>query len=181
MLDVFADAFEVDGSLRDLVVLATSLDDWQILFDELRTKNYDLTFVCGNSHALPQGVDELLLPRRLDDPCPSLSLRLGANTLNCHFYQPDEIEFDIDPRDVTSEDNFLEITDFMRTIGKRLKKDVILAEENQHDLVLIRYRHELDDVVPGSWLNMRQRYQKATPEEFANFLKKHRNRLRPKE
>jgi hypothetical protein len=155
MLDVFADAFEVDGSLRDLVVVDTSIEDWLTIYEELRSKNHDLTFECGDSQTLPPSVRELLV-RGPHDQCPSLSLKMDANTLNCHFYQTEEIEFDLDPRDISTEANFFEITDFMRKIGKLLSKDVIITEENQHDLVFIRYRHEQDDIVAGPRLNTRQ-------------------------
>ena len=99
--------------------------------------------------------------------------------LNCSFYAEDEIEFDLDPRDVSSEDEFLRVMDFMRLIGKRLAKDVLLTEENAHDFVLIQYRHEHDDIVPGASLNTRFPGREPTSAEAENFFKAVRNQDRP--
>jgi hypothetical protein len=172
MLDKFADAFYVDGSLRDIIVSNTTIDDWEKLYDELKAGQYDLTYECGGSHSLAPNVREIFVKRGMHDTCPALSLKLGANTLNCFFRCEEEIEFDLAPRDVSSEEEVWRITDFMRTVGKRLGKDVCLTEENAHDFELIRYRHEEDDIVPGSSLNTREPFREATPEEIADFLSK---------
>jgi len=172
MLEKFADAFFVDGSLRDIIVSDTTIDDWQKVYDELRSGKYDLAYECGTSHVPPTDVCELLAGRGLQDERPRLSVKCGANTLNCFFYGEDEIEFDLDPRDVTSEDEFLKIIDFMRMIGQRLRKDVSLTEENVHEAELIRYRHEENDIVAGSWLNTREPFREATSVEIADFFSK---------
>jgi hypothetical protein len=85
----------------------------------------------------------------------------------------------LDPRDVSSEDEFLRVVDFMRMIGKRLAKDVLLTEESAHGYALIRYRHDQDDIVPGASLNTRTPYSEATTEDIENFLKAVRNQDRP--
>lgn len=149
MLEKFAFAFEVDGSLRDLIVLETTIDDWETLYKELTTKGYDLSFECGDSDTFPRNVREIFGARGPDNPFPLLRLRLGANTLNTTFHCQDEIEFDLDPRDVSSQEEFLKLIDFMRVAGSLLKKDVLLTPEGRHDWTLMRYRHEQDDVVPN--------------------------------
>jgi hypothetical protein len=171
MLGKFADAFFVDGSLRDIIVSDTKIDDWEAMYEELTVRGFDMVFECGDSHALPQNLGELLSVRRQDDPCPRLSVIVGAIKFNCFFFSEDEIEFDLHPRDVSSEDAFLKVVDFMRTIGRRLAKDVILTDENAHDCVLIRYRHVQDDIVPGASLNTRVPYRELTSEEAENFFK----------
>lgn len=176
MLDKFVDAFFVDGSLRDIIVSNTTIDDWEKLYQELKVGKYDLLFECGDSHTLPQNVSDLLAGGALHDQCPRLSVRLGAGKLNCFFYYDGEIEFDLDPRDVLSEKEFLEIIDFMRMIGKCLAKDVCLTEENAHDFELVRYRHEEDDIVPGSSLNTREAYREAAPEQIAEFFRARRTK-----
>ena len=172
MLDKFADAFFVDGTLRDIIVSNTTIENWQKFYDELRLGRYELSYKCGDSSTLPTNVGKLLTGRGLHDECPRLSVKLGSNALNCFFYGEEEIEFDLDPRDVRSEEELLQVTDFMRMLGKCLEKDVCLTEENAHDFELIRYRHEHDDLVSGSSLNTREPFREATPEEMADFLRK---------
>ena len=179
MLDNFADAFFVDGSLRDIIVRDTTIDDWESIYEELAVRGFDMIFECGDSHALPKNVSELLAVRGKDDQCPRLRVIAGANKFNCFFCSQDEIEFDLDPRDVSSEDEFLRVVDFMRMIGKRLAKDVLLTEESAHGYALIRYRHDQDDIVPGASLNTRTPYSEATTEDIENFLKAVRNQDRP--
>lgn len=181
MLDRFADAFYVDGSLRDIVIVNTTIDDWEKLYSELTLGEYELAFECGDSHTPPPNVRELLAGGGMHDQCPRLRVTLGASKLNCFFYCKEEIEFDLDPRDVSSEDEFLRITDFIRRLGTVLEKDVVLTDENVHEFELIRYRHEKDDIVPGSSLDTREEPRAATNVEIEAFLYALRNSNRPKD
>jgi hypothetical protein len=178
MLDTFADAFFVDGSLRDIIVSNTTIDDWESMYREFTVREFDMIFECGDSNTLPQNLSKFLEIRGPHDQCPRLRVIAGANKFSCFFYCQDEIEFDLNPRDVTSEDEFLKVIDFMRTIGACLAKDVILTEESAHDYVLIRYRHEEDDIVPGSSLNIRTPYRELTSEEDENFFEAVRRTVR---
>ena len=51
----------------------------------------------------------------------------------------DEIELDIDPREVTSPTAVDRVLEFMERLGAHLARDVILTEENSPEHVWFRY------------------------------------------
>lgn len=68
-------------------------------------------------------------------------INLSGITLNCHFFVRDEIELDVDPRDIRTDQHAAHVLQFMSMLGKTLKKDVILTEEGAKAWVWFRYRH----------------------------------------
>jgi hypothetical protein len=58
--------------------------------------------------------------------------------INCHFFTEQEIELDLDPREVNSEERLNSLFRFMKVLGKHLGKEVILTLENSPHLVLLR-------------------------------------------
>jgi hypothetical protein len=131
-------AFDWDGSWRDLYVLGTTRDDWQRLLDFLRSSGYALRFRHGG--------DELPLPDNLSgyfsgesEWTTLLSVEVGGVTLNAHFFTPEEVEFDIDPREVQTSERAEVVFDFMRRVGRALGKPIRLTPENMSELVLFEY------------------------------------------
>ena len=67
-----------------------------------------------------------------------LKIFLNGNIqVNCHFFFSDWIEFDIDPREIKSEQGFQEIVDFMSFLAKNLNEVVVLIHENSPDSVIL--------------------------------------------
>ena len=134
-------AFDWDGSWRDVYVFDVSLNDWQCLLDTLRSSNYTLRF----QRELPSGVEEPV-PEQVDvlfggpeQPRPLLLTDVGGVALACHFFSSEEIEFDLDPREVSGQEQAEAVFDFMRRIGLALGKPVRLTPENLRQYVLIEY------------------------------------------
>jgi hypothetical protein len=130
--------FEPDGALRDIYVLDATLADWQAVVDRLRTLNPRPKFCIGGEEvALPIDVTELFF-RGPDDLCPSLHVPLGSATLNCHFFVDDEIEFDLDPREMGP--SLLDpLIEFLKELGTVTAKPVVLTMENMPEAVIMRY------------------------------------------
>jgi hypothetical protein len=127
-----------EGALCDISVQATTLSDWQAVIDKLREKLFVLEFrIGGETRDLPHDVTELLY-RHSDDPCPSLYVRLGETSLNCHFFTDEEIEFDLNPREI-HEELLPSLLDFLRVLGEATKKQVILTLENAHEAAIMRF------------------------------------------
>jgi hypothetical protein len=152
MLDRFRYAFFVDGSLRDVYVFNTTMDDWRKLFDELHSGGYDLDFEMGEVRELPTDPDDIVerYTRKgvpLTEPCPRLKIRIGTNSLNFFFHSVDPLEFDLSPKDVTSDQSLNDLFGFMRRVGKILGKDVVLTDEAIRDSALLRYSHGKDEFV----------------------------------
>jgi hypothetical protein len=121
--------FEWDGSLRDIYVLQTSIVDWDRLLDFLRNSGLPLIYeVDGASPPLPTGVASIFATRQ--DASPILKVDLRGMWLHSHFFTEDEIEFDLDPREVQDEIALARLLDFMRGVATHLGKTAILTPEN---------------------------------------------------
>lgn len=152
-----AEDFEPDGSLRDIYVLETSLDAWQSVIDTLRQRWSSLTFTLnGEPATLPQRVEAIFDARR--EQAALLSLMVGGAQLVCHFFVEDEIEFDIDPREITGPAQLEALIEFMALLGRITAKTVVLTHENSPEAVILRYSAESDEVtwVPPDFVRGRK-------------------------
>lgn len=131
-------AFYVDGSLRDIYVLGTTLGDWQKLLAFLRASAYFVEFiVTGEVRSLPESIEEVFALVHKHGGMVRVDEKNLA--LHCYFYTYDEMEFDLDPRAINSAQQLSRLLDFIRTIGNLLKKPVILTPENVSRVVLFRF------------------------------------------
>jgi hypothetical protein len=67
-----------------------------------------------------------------------LSVWFAEVLANCHFFTAEEIEFDIDPRDVKGQRELNALFDFMRCLAQATDKDVVLTAENMPEIVIFR-------------------------------------------
>jgi hypothetical protein len=129
--------FEPDGALRDIYVHGTTIAHWRTLFDVLRA-TYTLEYsVDGTARPLPTIVDEAFTTR--DTASPSLHFRVGGIVVACHFFTTAEIEFDISPREVTSQATLDELLGFLRLVGDTLGRAVIMSYESDERHPFITY------------------------------------------
>jgi len=129
--------FAFDGSWRDIYVLNTDMLAWQRMLDGLRTARYDLSYFRESKAAeLPSCAEE---PFPLEGECNRrLSARFCGVLANCHFFTKDEIEFDIDPREVFGQSQLDGLFGFMRCLAESVGKDAILCPENCSKIVVFR-------------------------------------------
>jgi len=153
------EAFELDGSFRDLYVLDTTVDDWKALFNLLRSRrafSHQL-FINGEPAAIPQNPD----PGFPDSPSLqsgnvgwSLSIDLDGLQLAAHFFSPEQIEFNLDPKQLNAE-TFVELLNFMASLGRALKREVLLTPENREHAPIAKYDPRQDSItkVPATQQN----------------------------
>ena len=128
--------FEFDGSWRD--VPNTTISHWQILVDFLHSNIYEHSCtVDGEKSELPSLAKEIFDAKH--EFKPLLHLTVGSAILNCHFFTDEEIEFDLDPREIQSERQAEQIFAFMRQIGELLDKEVILTPENLLEMPIFKF------------------------------------------
>jgi hypothetical protein len=60
--------------------------------------------------------------------------------INCHFFVPDEIELDIDPREVTGPEELAAVLQFVEQLARATGKDAVLTPESSPEIVLLHYR-----------------------------------------
>lgn len=134
--------FEPDGSLRDIYVQNVSIEDWGKLIDLLNSK-YIVRFGVNGEDTNPNQIDKEYVIEYLHDESgkmesKSVSIDIDHITMNCHFFMPDQIEFDIDPTEINSIEDFEKIENFMVEVSKLLENQVTLTAENSPKFPLIK-------------------------------------------
>lgn len=128
--------FEWDGSLLDIYVQEVNLEDWKKLIDWLNSK-YDIQF--GNTNQIDKDfVIKYLTDLTGEIESKSASINLDSIKVNCHFFLQNEIEFDIDPREITSFKDYERLENFMKGISLVLNNQVLLTGENNPKFPLIK-------------------------------------------
>ena len=141
----YKNEFEWDGSLLDLYTLDIHISHWQRLI-ELLQGTYSTIFTAdGNVTSMPKDVADIFHLR--EEKNVLMAIELDGIQINCHFFTEDEIEFDIDPREISTEEKATRLFEFMQIIGKTLQKEVILTPENLQGEVIFKYVPETDDIV----------------------------------
>ena len=135
--DRCCEAFHVDGSLRDIYVFGTNTSDWDRFLDLVRSSTWSWSYAAdASSDLLPESAEQVFADT---DRAKALHVDLGSIQVACHFFVPEEIELDIDPREVQSQEAMDRVLSFVLRLGRCLEKEVVLTEENSADWVWFRY------------------------------------------
>jgi hypothetical protein len=134
-----------DHALRDIYVLGVIVADWQRVVDWLHTDPYPIAFyVDGQPAPLPRDISAVIEQRNEIDVF--LEIDVQGVIIHCHFFWPKEIEFDLDPRQVNTEEKEQGVIEFIRALGRLLGQEVILTPENWRESPFLRYIPEGDQV-----------------------------------
>lgn len=128
--------FKPDGTLRDIYVQNTSLDDWGKLIDLLNA-DYDLNYFSENKINKSE-VYNYLEDESGEVEMKTVSIQSENIKINCHFFLIEQIEFDIDPNEIKSALEFDKILSFMTNISISLKKQITLTGENEINFPLVK-------------------------------------------
>ena len=130
--------FKPDGTLRDIYVQEVSIGDWEKLIDFLN-ENYNLKYGIQSTTIIDKEYTIGCLKDKSGEMVrKSVSIDLGGINANCHFFLPDQIEFDIDPKEINSGDDFEKVEKFMTSISETIKNQVTLTGENEIEIPLIK-------------------------------------------
>ena len=136
--DTCKEDFRWDGSWRDIYITPASLEDWKKVYPFLRSQP-EVEFLTGSDAArLPEAIDASFFA----ESHPTLRLSLGGVLVVFHFFTHEEIECDIDPREVTGQKDLDGILAFMRQLGDLTRKLAVLTPENMRDRPIISYNPE---------------------------------------
>ena len=128
--------FESDGSLRDIYIQDISLLQWGKLIDHLNA-SFNLTY-SDRDKIDKEYVIEYLRDTSGEMESKSLTIHLGQIKVNCYFFLQEQIEFDIDPKEVNSLSDFEKIEKFMTSISETLQEQVTLTAENSPEFPLFK-------------------------------------------
>ncbi len=128
--------------MRDIYVQDVSISDWEKLIDFLN-ENYPLKYgIAGEERSASQIDKQDALSYLTDETgemyCRSTTIDLGGIHVNCHFFLSEQIEFDIDPKEITSVEDFEKVEKFMQSISWALEQQVTLTDENTPEFPLIK-------------------------------------------
>jgi hypothetical protein len=128
------DLWECDGSYRDVYIQQATLGDWEALCK--LGAEYGLRYWCeGIEQDLP-AVSEIFGNREHPH---LMTLYAGLVRLNCHFFVPEEIELDIDPREIRGPDDHYAVLGFLERLSTATNKKLLITAENSEDMVLLQY------------------------------------------
>lgn len=133
--------FEKDGALRDIYVQNATISDWKKVINLLNS-DYKLTFGV-NEDKLTNKIDFRYVKTMFADETGELETKSATINLNgivvkCYFFLENQIEFDINPAEISSELELNTIMAFMKSISSKLGKQITLCGENQPEFPLIK-------------------------------------------
>ena len=119
--------FEPDcGTLRDILAPEATANDWQSLLDYLSTNHKIQYSEDGTICSLPPFET---IGQRREKVSVALSIQMGGYTINSYFFIPGEIEMDLLPDEINSENKAKSVFDFLSSIARVLDKEVFLTGE----------------------------------------------------
>lgn len=136
------------GSLPDVLVLDTSVEDWQAVLDLIAASGWKCQYSEGET-VLPVPRAEAVLSRPADAERPELRVWPTADVLAIfRFYSVEEIDFDVDLRELQGQERLDVFCGFLRAIGRRLGKPVLMGSEGgDHSHPVVGFDVETDQVV----------------------------------
>ena len=128
------DIYYSDGSLRDIYVLDSTIEDWKKWIGFIN-ENYQVKFEYfdnqGNKKIESKiNFDEVSKYWNNYENSISAEFLVGEVLLKCYFFSIDEIENDFFPEEVKTIEQHNLIIEYLKSISKILNKEVILTPEN---------------------------------------------------
>jgi hypothetical protein len=135
------------GSLPDVRVPSTAVEDWQAVLDLVAEKGWECRYSEGET-VLPVPRAEVVLSRPVDAECPALRVWPTADVLAIfRFHAIDEVDFDVDLRELRGQERLDVFCGFLREIGRRVGKPVLMDPEGDDGHPVLGFDVEADRVV----------------------------------
>ncbi|MDT9692789.1 hypothetical protein Q5762_31605 [Streptomyces sp. P9(2023)] len=135
------------GSLPDMRVPDALVEDWQAALDLVAEKGWKCQYSEGEM-VLPVPRAEVVLSRPADAESPTLRVWPTADVLAIfRFHADDEVDFDVDLRELRGQERLDVFCGFLREIGRRLGKPVLMDPEGEFGHPVLGFDVEADRVV----------------------------------
>lgn len=139
--EVLDKVFFNDGSLRDIYVLDVDLGDWQMFYEWIYLSSWEIKLYKDGLETVNEikNVDKLFKDKEFHSILFSIDIE-GAALINCHFFSKDEMEFDVNPKEIKGLHEANAVLEFMSKLSSILGKEIFLTEENipEHPLITIK-------------------------------------------
>lgn len=138
---------EINGVLPDVRVEDTSIADWQAVLDLVRSAGWPFGYaVGGRAGLLPARAADML--GRPGDETVELRVWPAEGMLAIfRMYEVEQIEFDVDLRELQGQDRLDLLCEFLRVLGRKLVKPVVVTAEGCPDDPLLGFVPAVDRVV----------------------------------
>ncbi|MES2934214.1 MAG: hypothetical protein V4805_12095 [Pseudomonadota bacterium] len=127
-----------DGSLRDVYFVNTTLAHWERFLAFVRNSTNQYSFD-GEEADLPP-IEEIFANR---EGRHILTVATSGVAIACHFFIPEEIELDIDPREIHGEDQHEAVLEFLASLSLAIGRPALLTPENGLDLPFLSFEPNL--------------------------------------
>ncbi|MET7478196.1 hypothetical protein ABZT17_28060 [Streptomyces sp. NPDC005648] len=141
--------FDTDlrGVLPDVRVPGTSVEDWQALLDLVAERGWRCEYAEGQV-VLPVPSARTVLSRPAGAEYPELRVWPSTDVLAIfRFSAADEIDFDVDLRELQGQERLDILCRFFRDIGRRLGKPVLMDPEGDYGHPVLGFDVDADRVV----------------------------------
>lgn len=138
---------QTNGVLPDVRVEGTSVADWQAVLDLVRSSGWPCQYaVGGRPSELPDRAADMI--ERPDDETVDLRVWPAEGMLTIfRMYGVEQIDFDVDLRELQGQDRLDLLCGFLRSLGRMLSKPVVLTPESCPDLPVLGYVPAADRVM----------------------------------
>ena len=131
--------FEVDGSLRDIYIYNVDAELWDIFINLVKRSQYKVGFTYNGDEEIDIPESYASIVKLQESGSTILNIFLAPSfQVNCHFFLEKELELDIHPKDVASEDSFILLFDFLSWLSSSLQREVLLCHENSPEKEIMR-------------------------------------------
>lgn len=135
---------DVRGSLPDVSVPHASMEDWQSVLDLVAASGWPWQYSEGGA-VRPMPRAEVVLSRPLGAEC-----RVWPSTdvlVIFRFYASEEVDFDVDLRELQGQERLDVLCGFLVAVGRRLGKPVVMTAEGDAEHPVLGFDVETDRVV----------------------------------
>ncbi|MGW3128091.1 hypothetical protein [Streptomyces sp. NPDC001123] len=139
--------------LPDVCVPDTSVEDWQAVLDLVAERGWTCRYSEGET-VRPVPRAESVLSRPAGGAYPELRVWPTADVLAIFRFQAaDEVDFDVDLRELQGQERLDVFCGFLREIGRRLGKPVLVDPEGDYGRPVLGFDVQADRVVLLGGLN----------------------------
>ncbi|MFB7678294.1 hypothetical protein ACFC26_43565 [Kitasatospora purpeofusca] len=135
------------GALPDVCVAGTSVNDWQAVFDLVRSCGWEWEYSEGRvAVPLPPAAQVLSRPAGAE----TVDLRVWPVPGVLAIFRPmsaEEIDFDVDLRELQGQEGVDVLCGFLTALGRRLGKPVVMTAEGDYGNPVLGFDPAADRVV----------------------------------
>ncbi|WP_345702073.1 hypothetical protein [Kitasatospora terrestris] len=138
---------ELIGALPDVCVEGTTVEDWQAMFDLVRSSGWTWDYLEGGvAGPLPSAAEVLARPVDAE----TVDLRVWPVPGVLAIFRPmsvEEIDFDVDLRELQGQEGVDVLCEFLAAVGRRLGKQVVMTAEGDYGNPVLGFDPAADRVL----------------------------------